>query len=158
MSAITPSDANKPSLILDIKKEVSTTNQKASEVVARETSSAQIKSSATLVTSTPESSITESSTAITEFSKSGQTKAVSTNASPSRHLLNAAVSEMNDFVQSIQRELHFTVDEDSGRTVVKVIDKSTNEVIRQVPPEDLMAMLKEFSKPAQPGLIFKNSA
>ncbi len=158
MSAITPSDANKPSLIIEIKKEVTSPNQKASEVVARETSSAQIKPRATLETSTAESSMTESPTAVTEFSKSDQPRAVSTNESPSRHLLNAAVSEINDFVQSIQRELHFTVDEDSGRTVVKVIDKSTNEVIRQVPPEDLMAMLKEFSKPAQPGLIFKNSA
>lgn len=84
--------------------------------------------------------------------------ATSSRESPSSNLLSAAVSEMNEFVQSIQRELHFTIDEDSGRTVVKVIDKSTNEVIRQVPPEDLLAMLKEFSKPAQPGLIFKNSA
>jgi flagellar protein FlaG len=153
MSAITPSDASKPSLIIDSKIEVSSANQKAPEVNAKETSSAIEK-----LFSTKMKSPTEPPISTTETVRSLQPGSQATKESPSRHLLNAAVSEMNDFVQSIQRELHFTVDEDSGRTVVKVIDKSTNEVVRQVPPEDLMAMLKEFSKPAQPGLIFKDSA
>jgi flagellar protein FlaG len=138
MSAITPSDANKPSLTTPVPKEVVVDSKPATDKVEKN-SSDPVKN---------------------PYDKLAQlvTRNEATPEAPSRNLLNASVSEMNDFVQSIQRELQFSVDEDSGRTVVKVIDKSTNEVIRQVPPEDLMAMLKEFSKPAQPGLIFKNSA
>ena len=157
MSAIIPSDANKPSLIIEMTKEISSKTPKPLERIEGETNNSSpipIPSLAiannSIVNIDP-ATAAESVSSVTDPSEK-------TSASPSRQLLNAAVSEMNDFVQSIQRELQFTVDEDSGRTVVKVIDKATNEVIRQVPPEDLMAMLKEFSKPAQPGLIFKNSA
>lgn len=49
-----------------------------------------------------------------------------------------AVSQVNEFVQSLSRDLQFTVDQDSGRTVIKVLDSETKEVIRQIPPEELL--------------------
>ena len=56
--------------------------------------------------------------------------------------LDQAVNEVNKFVQSIKRELHFRVDEDSGRTVITVTDSETDEVIRQLPPEEILSLAK----------------
>ncbi|SFM31758.1 flagellar protein FlaG [Ectothiorhodospira mobilis] len=49
-----------------------------------------------------------------------------------------AVQRINDFVQVVQRDLQFTVDEDTGRTVVKVFDARSEELIRQLPPEEIL--------------------
>ena len=58
--------------------------------------------------------------------------------------LNAAVSNINDYVQQIQRTLEFSVDDDTGTTVVKVLDSSTDEVIRQFPPEEALALARHL--------------
>lgn len=50
------------------------------------------------------------------------------------------VSRLNDMVQSIQRDLQFSVDDTSGKTVVTVLDTKTNEVIRQIPTEQVLAL------------------
>jgi flagellar protein FlaG len=55
-----------------------------------------------------------------------------------------AVNRLNDLVQTIRRELKFTVDEQSGRTVIKVIDTETDEVIRQIPPEEVLSLISHF--------------
>jgi len=50
--------------------------------------------------------------------------------------LQKAVSDINSYVQALQRDLQFKVDDDLGRTIVSVIDSETKEVIRQIPGED----------------------
>lgn len=60
-----------------------------------------------------------------------------------------AVTEINDYVQSIQRDLHFSVDEDSGITVIRVRDKESGELIRQI-PEDIFLDLAQNLKDNQP--------
>lgn len=52
-----------------------------------------------------------------------------------REELDGAVSRLNDFVQSVQRDLQFEVNDDTGETVVRVIDQQTDEVVRQIPDE-----------------------
>ena len=54
--------------------------------------------------------------------------------------LQAAVEDIAKNVQNVQRSLQFNVDQDSGRTVITVIDKTTHEVIRQIPPEEILAI------------------
>jgi|SRR5690554_275229 len=49
--------------------------------------------------------------------------------------LRAAVAQMNDYIESTQRDLQFSYDDESGETVVKVVDRKTQEVIRQIPDE-----------------------
>ena len=44
--------------------------------------------------------------------------------------LKAAVLDINEYVQSIQRTLQFSIDEETGTTVVKVLNSETQEVIR----------------------------
>ena len=47
-------------------------------------------------------------------------------------------------MQQSRRELHFSVDENSGRTVIKVIDSATQELVRQIPPEQLLSLRHNF--------------
>lgn len=59
---------------------------------------------------------------------------------PSPSELNNVVQNLNDFVQNIKRELHFSIDDNSGRTVITVINSSTDEVIRQIPPSEILEL------------------
>lgn len=55
-----------------------------------------------------------------------------------RKELDESVKDLNEHMQVIQRELHFTVDDDSGHTVIKVMDLATQQVIRQIPNEEAL--------------------
>jgi len=59
-----------------------------------------------------------------------------------------AVQQINANEQVIQRELRFSVDEDSGRTVIKVMDLSTKEVIRQIPNEEALIFARKLNEGA----------
>jgi flagellar protein FlaG len=54
--------------------------------------------------------------------------------------LEKVTAALNKFMQSRQRSLQFSQDEESGRIVVKVINKETNEVVRQFPPDELLSL------------------
>lgn len=62
------------------------------------------------------------------------------------------VSKLSEYIQTVQRDLHFSVDEESGQTVVKVIDSATDKVIRQIPPEDVIAFAQVMNSVS--GLLF----
>nr|WP_255722115.1 flagellar protein FlaG [Ectothiorhodospira lacustris] len=51
-----------------------------------------------------------------------------------------AVKRINEFVQVVQRDLQFTVDDSTGRTVVRVYDTESEELIRQLPPDEVLAI------------------
>jgi flagellar protein FlaG len=72
--------------------------------------------------------------------------------------LDSSVRNLNDFVQSVKRNLQFSIDSDSGRTVVKVIDADTDKVIRQIPSDEVLVMAKRLEEQAgEPGLLFGES-
>jgi flagellar protein FlaG len=48
------------------------------------------------------------------------------------------VSQLNEQMQSLDRQLQFTVDEESGDSVVTVRDAKTEEIIRQFPSDELL--------------------
>ena len=70
--------------------------------------------------------------------------------------LEAAVQKVQNFTQNVAKELQFDIDKDSGRTVVKVVDISTKEVIRQIPSEEMLAMAKALDQIQ--GLLVKQKA
>ncbi|MDB5983739.1 MAG: flagellar biosynthesis protein FlaG [Pseudomonas sp.] len=59
--------------------------------------------------------------------------------------LKNAVQEIEKFVQSVKRNLEFSIDEASGKVVVKVIASSTGEVIRQMPSEEALKLADSLS-------------
>ena len=58
--------------------------------------------------------------------------------------LEQAVSKLNDYVQSYQRKLSFSVSAETGRTIIKVYDAETDELIRQIPPEETIKLAESI--------------
>ena len=63
---------------------------------------------------------------------------------PTQERVSDTVDQLNELMQQSRRELHFSVDENSGRTVIKVIDSATQELVRQIPPEQLLSLMHNF--------------
>ena len=70
----------------------------------------------------------------------------------SREMVISAVDNLNNYVQTIRRALQFSVDENSGRTVIKVLDAETKEVIRQIPAEEVISLSRTLGR--KDSLIF----
>jgi len=68
--------------------------------------------------------------------------------------IEEVVDNLNELAQSVQRKLEFTVDEDSGKTIIKVIDAETGDTIRDIPPEEILNMQKHLREVSD--LLFNN--
>jgi flagellar protein FlaG len=74
----------------------------------------------------------------------------------SRETLEAAVSDMQNFVQSVQRDINFNVDDSSGRVVINVTEAASGDVIRQIPSEEALRLSENLSEIRS--LLFKAEA
>ena len=70
--------------------------------------------------------------------------------------LSKTVDELNDYVQNLHREIQFSVDSESNQTIIKVIDANTGEVIRQLPPDEMMRLVKRLDE--LEGLLVREKA
>ena len=70
--------------------------------------------------------------------------------------LRSAVEKIQEFVSSTASDIRFSIDEDSGQTVVKVIDRETQDVIRQIPSQEMLDLAKALDK--LQGLLIKQKA
>ena len=71
---------------------------------------------------------------------------------PSVAELTGAIDQLNGYLQETHRGLRFSIDDSSGRTIVRVVDTETNEVIRQIPSEEMLTLIRHFNETA--GNIF----
>lgn len=55
-----------------------------------------------------------------------------------------AVERLNELMTSRNRSLRFEVDAASGRTVITVINEATKEVVRQIPPPELLQLARNL--------------
>ncbi len=55
-----------------------------------------------------------------------------------RQELESKVAQLNDYMQNLHRSLQFQVDEQSGETIIKVIDSETDEMVRQIPSQEVL--------------------
>ena len=62
----------------------------------------------------------------------------------SQEALEKVVSQLNAYIQNTQRDVDFSVDDATGRVVVKVIDSESEEVIRQIPSEEMLAISRHL--------------
>jgi flagellar protein FlaG len=70
--------------------------------------------------------------------------------------VETAVSSIQAFAQSIQRNLNFSLDDSTGRVVVKVTDGVSGEVIRQIPSEEALRLAESLDEVRS--LLFKAEA
>jgi len=64
----------------------------------------------------------------------------------SNYQVDQIVEDLNVKVQDIRRELHFSVNAESGQTIISVVDSETQKVIRQIPPEEVVALAEHFEQ------------
>lgn len=67
--------------------------------------------------------------------------------------VRSAVATISEYVQSINRDLQFTIDEDTERTVIKVIDSHSGELIRQIPEEVFLELARKLNDEGEFQLI-----
>ena len=57
-----------------------------------------------------------------------------------------AMEDVRNAIAPVAQDLLFSIDEDTGKTIVKVVDASTDEVIRQIPSEEIISIAKALDK------------
>ncbi|MBT9614036.1 MAG: flagellar protein FlaG [Burkholderiales bacterium] len=71
-------------------------------------------------------------------------------------LVKKAAAQINEFIQSSSRNLQFLVDKANNRIIVKVVDKETGEVIRQIPGEETLAIASSLN--TSKGVLIQSKA
>lgn len=85
--------------------------------------------------------------AVTANAPSATPQTTLTQPASTPQLLEAAVSAINTSLKSLQKtNLQFSIDDKSGEPVVKVMDVEKEEVIRQIPPEEVLALVAFFKE------------
>jgi flagellar protein FlaG len=112
------------------------------------------RSSAATLTSVAHGAVRPSADQKTEQSNAAQTEAGTIAAS--KEQLGGAVDDMNKFVQSLGRDIKFSLDDSTDQVVVKVVDKASGDVIRQMPSEEALRISKNMKE--MRSLLFKAEA
>jgi len=58
--------------------------------------------------------------------------------------LDQAMSQLQDFVKELGRSLSFARDDSIDRSVITVRDTQTNQVVRQIPSEEVVAIARQI--------------
>ena len=71
---------------------------------------------------------------------------VEASSQPTREVVAKAAADIQQFVQSMGRNLSFSVDETTGYNVVRVVNPNTGELVRQLPSEELLKISRDFQR------------
>lgn len=77
-------------------------------------------------------------------------------ASEEQSSVQEATKRLQNFVSGVRGDIQFNVDNDSGKTVVKVVDRGTQEVLRQIPSEEALEIARALDR--FQGLLIKQQA
>ena len=70
--------------------------------------------------------------------------------------LNEAVGKINQSLKSNMQGIEFSLDDDNGQVIVKVVDQDTKELIRQMPSEEALEIAKALDQAI--GMLIKQTA
>lgn len=60
--------------------------------------------------------------------------------------IGEAAKLLKEYVKPVAQNLQFSMDEDSGKTVIKVVDSETQQVLRQIPSEEMLKIAKTLDR------------
>lgn len=75
--------------------------------------------------------------------------------------IDKAVEELQAYVDGLARELSFHRDESIGRSIITVRDANTNQLVRQIPAEEVVEIarqIKEDLDAKRAGMLLKGEA
>jgi len=105
----------------------------------------------------PQAAVTAQATPETSKATSGALRDAS--ATVPEHLgaeLDESLRNINKSMQALSQELEFSIDPDTDRTIVKVVDQRTKEVIRQMPSVEALEIAKALDR--LQGLLIRQQA
>ena len=62
----------------------------------------------------------------------------------SQQRVERAIAHLNDYAQSIQRDVRFSVDAELDQPIVTVVDRSTQKVVRQIPNDVVIRLARNL--------------
>jgi len=73
---------------------------------------------------------------------------------------NDNISETKDMLNALKKDIEmirnlgvqFSVDEETGDTVIKIVDKETKDIIREIPPEQVLKLREKLDEMV--GMLF----
>lgn len=78
-------------------------------------------------------------------------------AQPTNEQIQSAVAKANQAMQEANTGVEFSIDEDSKRALIKVVDTQTGETIKQFPSKEMIAISQSIDQ-FQKGLLLKQKA
>jgi flagellar protein FlaG len=66
---------------------------------------------------------------------------------------NTAIDSVNEYVEMFNNKVSFTID-DKSREIIHVYDNETGDLIRQIPPKEMIELVDKLEEIA--GIIFNN--
>lgn len=91
-------------------------------------------------------SVTEVAKVPAKSENSNSTSVANENAQLTVQEVEETVESLNQTMKMLERGINFEVDEGSERTIIKVVDKETHDVIKQIPSEDLLKVIEHLQE------------
>jgi flagellar protein FlaG len=107
--------------------------------------------------SAPPSSATATGGAAVAADDRGSPPATPVAASPPLAHVAAAVDTANAALASMNHSLEFSIDPETKAVVVRLIDTQDNQVLRQIPTQEMLEIAKAIGE-LQEGLLLRNQA
>lgn len=108
----------------------------------------------------PQQSTTRTAGATSNLEQVASTTATTPQEAPtnpaSMQEVEQAMEDVRNAIAPMAQDLLFSIEEDTGKTVIKVVDSSTDEVIRQIPSEEIITIAKALDN--LQGLLLKQKA
>ena len=87
---------------------------------------------------------TELVSKLQSFTQASEDNADKQSGSPERTTLDNAVSNVDSFLKAQNRELTFSIDEETDRSIVTVADAESGDIIRQIPSEEVLRLAERI--------------
>jgi flagellar protein FlaG len=75
--------------------------------------------------------------------------------------LAKALDDLAKFVEKLGRDLNFRMDDQLDKTIITVLDSGTNQIVRQIPSEEVVSIARQINDSLQEiraGLLMKDKA
>ncbi|MFM9885197.1 MAG: flagellar protein FlaG [Burkholderiales bacterium] len=81
---------------------------------------------------------------------------ISSRTDPDQNAIKAAITTANQAMISVNAQVQFQFDSESGRTLVKIVDTESKTVIRQIPTDEILVIARNIDR--LQGLIVRGVA
>ncbi len=76
--------------------------------------------------------------------------------SENQRSVQESVKKLNETIAVFNRSIQFSIDDDTSRNIVRIVDVNSKEVIRQIPSQEVIEIAQAFDK--LKGLLFSDKA